>query len=430
MNQQVFNNIFSYSKKLFPICRSITGPGLLKTLRILKKINKDIKIHKIKSGTKVFDWIVPSEWVIKDAFVEDKFGKKIINFKKNNLHLINYSKPFSSTLTLKNLLKKIYSLPDKPNSIPYITSYYKKNWGFCTTHDHKKKIANSYNEKDKFKVKILSKFKDNGYMHYADLLIKGKSNKEILISTYCCHPSMANNEISGPLLSSLLIKHYSKKKNNLSIRFLFVPETIGAIAYLNKNLRILKKNFLAGYNLSCVGDNRTYSYIPTKYGNSISDIVILKIFKKLKLKYKNYSFLDRGSDERQFNSPNIDLPVVTFCRSKFGDYPEYHTSQDNLNLINKKGIRGSLNIMTRTIDTIMSEKRPMASKACEPFLTKYNLISTISSKTFKISKKVLDFIQYSDGKTTLDEIKKAIKVNSKELKNLESILIKKGLIHY
>ena len=237
------DKIFKIGKKLFPLCRSITGPGIFQSLKILKTFNQNITIKKVKSGKKAFDWKVPPEWHIQDAFIVDKYNKKIIDFKKNNLHVVNFSKPISIFLKKKKILEKIYSLPKIDNAIPYVTSYYKKDWGFCTTHKEKKRISKKYSDNDLFKIMIKTKFKNNGNLHYGEHLIKGISSKEILISTYLCHPSMANNELSGPMLSSLLLKHFSKKKNKYSLRFIFIPETIGSIVYINKNLKRLKKKF-------------------------------------------------------------------------------------------------------------------------------------------------------------------------------------------
>ena len=228
--------------ELFPICRSITGNGIRKTLKIIKKNFSKLQIHEVPSGTKVFDWSVPREWNIVDAYVIDKKNKKIIDFKKNNLHLINYSIPINKVITKRELFKNIHSLPKLPKAIPYITSYYNNNWGFCINHKQKLFFEKKYKSHDKFKVVIKSNFKNNGSLTYGELIIPGKSKKEILISTYICHPSLANNELSGPIVSLCLIDYFSKIKNlQKTLRFIFIPETIGSITYLNKNLENLKK---------------------------------------------------------------------------------------------------------------------------------------------------------------------------------------------
>ena len=285
---------------LFPICRSLTGKGVVKTLKIVKKEFPNLKIKKIKSGTKIFDWNIPPEWNVFDAYILDKKGNKIVDFKKNNLHLVGYSVPVNKTITKNELLKKLYFLRNQPKAIPYITSYYKKRWGFCVTYNQFNEIKNNYSNYDTFKIVIKSNLKKNGYLNYGELILRGKSKQEILISTYICHSSMANNELSGPIVSMGLINYYKRIKNlKKTLRFIFIPETIGSISYLNKNLKHLKENVIGGYNLSCIGDERQHSCMFSKYKNSPSDEAVIEAYKKLKINnYKVYSFLERGSDER------------------------------------------------------------------------------------------------------------------------------------
>ena len=348
------NKYYNFAKnELFPICRSITGKGTEQTLKKIQRFFPKLKIYKIKSGTKIFDWKIPEEWNIKNAYVIDKYQNKIIDFKKNNLHIVGYSKPIKKKLTKKELLNKIYSLPAQSDAIPYVTSYYKKDWGFCTTDIVRKLIVKNYSKNDKFDVLIDTSFKKNGYLQYGEYFIKGKTSKEIIISTYICHPSMANNELSGPIVSMSLMDYFSKlPKPNKSLRFIFIPETIGSLAFLNNNLKKLKKNFLAGFNLTCIGDERMYSCMLSKYEDSISDDAIIKAYKKLKLKFKKYSFLKRASDERQYNSPGIDLPFTSVFRSKYHEYPEYHTSKDDFKIVTKKGIKGSFKLLKLAIKII------------------------------------------------------------------------------
>ena len=254
--------LISLAKKLYPISRSITGDGVRDTLRIIQsKHLPNLKIKQIKSGTNVYDWKIPPEWNIKDAFVKDEFGKKIIDYKKNNLHIVSYSKKINKFVTKKELDKHLFSIPKKPNAIPFMTSYYKSFWGFCMSQQDRKKVKGK-----RFFVHINSNFNYNGHLSYGELYLKGKSKKEILISTYICHPSMANNEISGPVVSTFIAKHFKNLNNRYSMRFIFIPETIGSISYIYKNLRNLKKNVIASYNLTCIGDEKNYSIILSKYG--------------------------------------------------------------------------------------------------------------------------------------------------------------------
>jgi aminopeptidase-like protein len=424
------NKIYKIAKeKLFYINRSITGKGVRDTLNIFKKNFPNFKIRKIKSGSKVFDWVVPPEWNVKEAYIEDNKKKKIIDFKENNLHLVGYSIPINKFFKKKNLIKHIYSIKKKSNAIPYITSYYKKYWGFCITDFQKKKIISNYKNEDKFKVVIKSKLNDSGMLNYGELIIKGNSKQEILISTYVCHPSMANNELSGPIVSLSLIDYFLKKKLQKTLRFIFIPETIGSIAYLSKKINYLKRYTVGGFNLTCIGDEANFSCIFSKYGNTQSDKVIKEVFKKYSLKYKKYSFLERGSDERQFNSPGVDLPIATISRSKFHEYPEYHTSLDNFDLVTLKGIKKSFKIVKIIIETLLKKKIPQSKHYCEPNLSKRRLYSTLSrANNNSFGKNILNFLQYSDGKNSLKEISKKIKINIKNATKIYNILKKNNLI--
>ncbi len=417
-------------KILFPICRSLTGIGVKKTLAVIKKEFPKLKIKKIKSGTKVFDWKVPPEWNIRDAYVLDPLGKKIIDFKRNNLHLVGYSTSVNSTLTLKNLLNKIHFLKKQPKAIPYVTSYYKRRWGFCINYKYKKQIEKKYKLNDKFKILIDSKHYNNGNLTYGELILKGKSNQEILISTYICHPSMANNELSGIMVAMGLINYFKKKKLKKTIRFIFIPETIGSIVYLSKNLDQLKNNVIGGYNLSCIGDERKHSCMFSKYQNSPSDKSIIEAYKKLKIKnYKIYSFLKRGSDERQYNSPGIDLPISSIFRSKYGEYPEYHTSLDNFKLVTLKGVTGGFKVAKTAIEILLNKTIPKNKILCEPQMGVRGLYPTLSTKKNNINKEnYMNFLQYSDGKNTIEEISQKIKLNIRETKIVYRVLKDKKLV--
>lgn len=427
---------FFAKKKLFPICRSLTGSGVRKTLKLIKNQFPKLQIKKVKSGTKVFDWKIPNEWNIKDAYILDKYNKRIVDFKKNNLHLVSYSRPINNLLNKKKLLKNVFFQKDKPDAIPYVTSYYKKNWGFCISYNQKKKLDKKYSNNDFFKVVVDSSFKKNGCLNYAELLLKGKSKQEILISTYICHPSMANNELSGIIVSMGLINYFKKKKLNKSIRFLFIPETIGSIAYINKNLKLMKKNIIGGYNLSCIGDDRAHSCMLSKYKNSPSDLALLEAYKKLKIKkFKKYSFLKRGSDERQFNSPGVEIPISSIFRSKYGTYPEYHTSLDDFNFVTLTGVIGGFNVAKTAINILQDKLIPKSTKLCEPHMMKYNLYPSPYTNNRKIdfkknlkTRNYMDFLQYSDGKNTIEQISKKINLNFSKTKSVYKVLRSNNLV--
>ncbi len=413
------------ARKLYPIHRSITGKGVVKSLKIIKKKISKLDIRSFNSGSKVFDWIIPPEWNIQDAFIAKINGEKIINFKKNNLHIVNYSTAINKIISKKELLKHLHSIPSKKNTIPYVTSYYKKYWGFCLSESEKKLLKDK-----KFIVKINSNFNNRGKLHYGELLIKGKSKREILIHTYICHPRLANNEISGPTVTSYLANYFLKKKNNYSLRFVFLPETIGAIAYIHKNYEYLKKNTIGGYVITCVGDDRNYSFLESKNIDSLSNKIAKEIFKKNKIKFKNYSFLKRGSDERQYNSPGVDLPIASIMRTKYGDYPEYHTSDDNFKVVTKKGLIKSFNLIKNIIEKFDKEVIPISVFKCEPFLSKRKLYPTTSTgKIAKFNRQLLDFLMYSDGTNRISDIEKKIKINKKQAQKIYKILKKNELIY-
>ncbi len=417
-------------QKLFPICRSLTGEGTRKTLQAIKEEFPNLKIHKVSSGTKVFDWKIPSEWNIKDAYVLDKKNKKIINFKLNNLHLVGYSTPVNKIINKTQLFKRLHSLPKQKNAIPYITSYYKKYWGFCITHKDKIKFKRKYKKHDKFKVIVNSKFNSKGNLNYGELVLPGKSKNEILISTYICHPSMANNELSGPIVSMYLINYFKKfKKLNKTLRFIFIPETIGSITYLSKNLKKLQSRIIGGYNLSCIGDERMHSCMLSKYEDSPSDGSLLEAYKKLKFKFKKFSFLERGSDERQYNSPGINLPITSIFRTKYDEYPEYHTSLDNFNLVTIKGIDGGFRVAKEATEILLKKIIPKNKILCEPQMRKRGLYLDLSTKKQNmLTKYYMDFLQYADGKNDLNIISKKINISLKLTKKIYLLLRKHNLV--
>ena len=416
-------------EELFPICRSITGKGFLKSLKIIKKSSPEIKIKSFNSGKKVFDWMVPNEWNVKSANIKNEDGKVIIDFKKHNLHLVSYSSAVKNKkISTKDLLRRIHTLPKQPNVIPYVTSYYKKYWGFCLEHKNKKKLFK--NKKEIFTVNIDSSINSNGKMNYGEFLLKGKSKKEILISTYLCHPSMANNELSGPLVLESLIRYFKKKNNNYSLRFLILPETIGSIAYLQNHYKHLKKNVIGGYVLTCLGDKGKFSYLKSKEDDSIPNSIVERYFNRKKILYKKYSYLKRGSDERQYNSVNINLQIGSLMRSKYGTFPEYHTSADDLNFVTPGQLKKSVQIVKDIIEEFMSIKIPITKIFCEPHLTKYGLYRSLSTKNFDLdSRNILNFLSYCDGKKDLVIISKKINLKIKQVNRIFKILKQKKIIN-
>jgi aminopeptidase-like protein len=401
--------MYDLIKVLFPICRSITGNGVRETLKIIQK-HIPIKIHEVPTGTNVFDWTVPKEWNIKDAYVLYEDGNKIIDFRKNNLHVVGYSIPVSKSVTLSELQEHLYSLPDQPEVIPYVTAYYKERWGFCISHKHREQL-----KEGEYKVFIDSELKD-GSLTYGELIIPGESEKEVFLSTYVCHPSMANNELSGPAVTTFLTKWILSKQRRYTYRIIFIPETIGSITYLSKNLEVMKKNVIAGFNVSCVGDNKVYSYLPTRNGDTYADRVALNILSFKHPDFIKWSFLNKASDERQYNAPGVDLPVCCVMRSKYGSYPEYHTSLDNLDFVSLEGLAGAYNVLKECLILIEENRKYKINCLGEPQLGKralYPMIS-IKSSTYEV-KSMLNFIAYADGKNDLIDISNKINVPVWEL---------------
>jgi aminopeptidase-like protein len=337
--------MIAWMKDMWNYPRSLTGHGTRRTLEYLKNINPDLCIHSFKSYTKVFDWEIPDEWNIYDAYIEHESGKRFAEFSVNNLHVLGYSTPCDINISLDELSSHIYTQPDQPDLIPYVTSYYSDRWGFCMSENDKRNLP-----KGKYHVVIDAK-KGPGSLELADLKINGESSNEIFFSTNVCHPSMANNELSGPVISTALIQYVKEKYPNpkYTYRFVFVPETIGSITYLSKHLEELQENIVCGFNLSCVGDERAYSHINSRMGDNLADNALQAALIGLD-NVVTYSFLERGSDERQYCSPGVDLPICGFSRTKYGKYPEYHTSADNFDVVTEEGLNGSIDVMSSIID--------------------------------------------------------------------------------
>ena len=417
--------MYSLCEELFPINRSLTGKGVRETLNIIKRELSELKIFEVPSGTKCFDWKIPKEWNCNDAYLVDPNGKKICDFRENNLHLVGYSLPINRNMHLEDLQNHLYSLPNNPSAIPYITSYYKERWGFCLKDEIRQNLIDG-----EYKVFIDSKLED-GYMTYGELIVPGETNQEIFLSTYICHPSMANNELSGPVLTQALAKYIQLiKSRRFTYRIIFIPETIGSIYYLSKHLENMKSNIIAGYNISCVGDDLVYSFLPSRTGDTLSDRIAMHVLDNCVDKYIKYSFLDRGSDERQYCSPNVDLPIACISRSKYGEYEEYHTSKDDLNFISAKGLQNSYEVYKKCIDSLENNKIYKVTNYCEPQLGKRGLYPTLGTKKerTKVLKNLMNFLAYADGKNDLLNISSTIGTSMWELGEIINLLLKEKLI--
>lgn len=421
---QVGEDLYALLKRLFPICRSLSGDGVRKTFGILREYLPNLMLHEVPSGQPCFDWHVPREWNIHDAYILDPSGHKIVDFKNCNLHVVGYSTPIHSEVSLKELQEHLYSLPELPDAIPYVTSYYQERWGFCISDRQRQALKDGT-----YCVKIDSELKD-GSLTYGEIYIPGQSAQEIFLSTYICHPSMANNELSGPCVATFLARWIaSLPSRRYSYRIVFVPETIGSILYTSLHLEKLKKNVCAGFILTCLGDEGTYSYLPTRAGNTLSDQVAQHILKHLYPSYKRYSFLDRGSDERQYCSPGVDLPMATIMRSKYGTYKEYHSSLDNLDFVTPKGLEGGFIALKCAIEALEVNCFPTTTVLCEPHLGKRGLYPTLSTKASgKSVAKLMHLLAYADGRHSLLDIAEIIDAPIWELYPLCKLLEEKSLI--
>jgi aminopeptidase-like protein len=389
----------AFGQELFPICRSLTGDGIRETLTRIKDHIGGLEMRSFRSGEEVYDWTIPLEWRIRDAHVIGPDDNTIIRFADNNLHVVGYSEPVDAELELDELQVHLYSLPDQPDAIPYVTSYYKQRWGFCLADRQRKQLAPG-----RYRVRIDSELFP-GQLDYGEAYIPGASAEEIFISTYVCHPSMANNELSGPLVSAWLYNWLRQKPRRYSYRFVFIPETIGAIAYLSRNLAAMKENIVAGFVLTCIGDDRCYSYLASRAENTLADRAARHVLSHLDPQYKAYPFLDRGSDERQYCAPGVDLPVASIMRSKYGTYSEYHTSLDDFTLVTPSGLAGGLHAAVRAVEAIESNWIWRSTTLGEPQLGRRGLYPTMATDDSTADwRKMWNFMAYADGTRDLISI--------------------------
>ena len=417
-------DMYDLMTELYPICRSITGDGVRKTDKILSN-HIPLEIHEVPTGTKVFDWIIPKEWNINDAYIIDPNEEKIIDFKKSNLHVMNYSVPIKTKMTLDELKPHMYTIPEKPDVIPYRISYYKENWGFCLSHNQFLNL-----KEGEYEVVIDSTLKD-GSLTYAECFLPGETDDEILISCYTCHPSLCNDNLSGVVLSTFLAKTISKiNLRKYSYRFLFVPETIGAITWLSQNESKLS-NINHGLVATCVGDPGCLTYKKSRNGNLNIDRAVTNVLKHCGDDYKIIDYFPPGSDERQYGSPGVNLPVGSLMRTPYGEFQEYHTSADDLDFVQPKHLADSFSKYMKTFYILEDNKSFInLQPKGEPNLGKRGLYRTISGQQdgYEVELAIISILNLSDGDHSLLDISERTEMDFGLIKRTADRLIETKLL--
>jgi aminopeptidase-like protein len=391
--------LHSFVAELFPICSSITGNGLRE---ILRRIGQRIplQIHEVPTGTQVFDWTVPREWNICDAYVRNSRGEKVIDFKNSNLHVVNYSIPVKAKLTLSELKEHLHAMPDRPDWIPYRTSYYRESWGFCLSQRELDSLP-----EDDYEVVVDSSL-EKGSLSYGECLVPGESEEEVLISCHACHPSLCNDNLSGLAVATFLAQALAGMKRRYSYRFLFIPGTIGSITWLSRNEPVVPR-IRHGLVLACVGDRGTFSYKKSRRGNADIDRAVLHVLATSGSPYNVRDFSPYGYDERQYCSPGFNLPVGCLNRTQHGKFPEYHTSADNLSFVAPDALAGTLRFCLDVFRVLESNETFLNLKPkCEPQLGRRGLYRSMGghadAETLELA--MLWVLNLSDGQHSLLDI--------------------------
>ena len=395
----VGQRIYDIAAELYPICRSITGDGVRRSLAILGR-HIDIETTEVPTGTQVFDWTIPREWNISDAYIANEHGARVVDFRASNLHVLNYSTPVRAVLPLDELKKHIYTLPDQPDRVPYRTSYYAERWGFCMSHNALQALLpGDY-------TAVVESTLEDGSLTYGEHFIAGTCEDEVQLSAHVCHPSLANDNCSGLALLTLLAQELGRRETRLSYRFVFAPGTIGAITWLARN-EARAHRIKHGLVLSCVGDAGGPTYKKSRRGDALIDRAMAHVLKHAAPSAVIEDFSPYGYDERQYCSPGFDLPVGAFQRSKYGTFPEYHTSGDNLDLIAPAHLAQSYRLILAAIDILENDRVLVnTSPKCEPALGKRGLYGTVGNETGAAERNMamLWVLNLSDGRHALLDI--------------------------
>jgi aminopeptidase-like protein len=417
------DRIHVFASELYPICRSITGNGLRETLRRIGD-RIPLQIREVASGTQVFDWTVPREWNIRDAYVKNSRGDRVIDFRNSNLHVVNYSVPTQLKLSLRELKEHLHTVPDQPDWIPYRTSYYRKDWGFCLSQRQLDSLP-----EDEYEA-VIESFLEDGYLTYGECLLPGESSEEILISAHCCHPSLCNDNLSGIAVATFLAQALTLKQRRYTYRFLFIPGTIGSITWLSKNEEVVPR-IKHGLVLACVGDRGTFSYKRTRQGNVEIDRAVLHLLTHSGRPYNVRDFSPYGYDERQYCSPAFNLPVGCLNRTQHGKFPEYHTSADNLEFIVPEALEGTYSFCLEIFELLeQNRKYQNLNPKCEPQLGRRGLYREMGgypdSETRELA--MLWALNLSDGENSLLDIAERSGLKFAAISQAASVLLQHGLL--
>jgi aminopeptidase-like protein len=395
---EIEDELRRFAADLYPICRSITGEGIRRTLSAIGE-RIALQISEVPTGTTVFDWTIPKEWNIRDAYIKDAHGKRVVDFHQNNLHVLNYSTPVHSKILLNELKPHLFTIPDHPDWIPYRTSYYHEEWGFCLSH--KQMLAL---EEGEYEVCIDSTLAD-GHLTYGECHLPGRSADEVLISCHACHPSLANDNLSGLSVATSLARFLAGRELRYSYRFLFIPGTIGAIAWLARNRGNVGR-IRHGLVLTGIGDAGLFHYKKSRRGNAEIDQAVAHILRHNSESNEILDFSPYGYDERQYCSPGFDLPVGCLMRSVWGTFPEYHTSADNLDFIKPRQLAESLRVCTAVVDVLENNQRYCnLNPYCEPQLGKRKLYRSTGGEAIEVEINArLWVLNLSDGGHSLLDI--------------------------
>ncbi len=417
--------MYELIEELYPICRSITGNGVRQTLEIISR-SIPLSRHEVPTGTPVFDWSVPREWNIKDAWVENSRGERIIDFRDNNLHVLNYSIPVDKSVDLTELKAHLHTLPEHPDWIPYRTSYYRENWGFCLSHNQMEALP-----EDRYRVFIDASLSD-GALSYGEYLIPGETDEEVLLSCHVCHPSLCNDNLSGIALTTQLARMLGGKKLRYSYRFLFIPGTIGSITWLARN-EPLARRIKHGLVVVCVGDSGPFTYKKSRQGNAVIDRAVQHILHHQHDHFELIDFYPYGYDERQYCSPGFNLAVGSLSRSSHGCYPEYHTSADNLELVKPQNLAESLETYLQVIDLLENDAVYLnQNPKCEPQLGKRGLYRSVGATAVNDfdEMSLLWVLNLTDGEHSLLEIAERAKTPFRKIKAAANALLEAGLLKH